>query len=109
MKKIVIGLILGIAAGTIDVIPMIIQGLTWDANISAISMWIIVGFLISTIDLKINSIVKGILIAFLVLLPSAVLIGWNEPVSLIPISIMTAILGGIIGFSHNKIMERQKQ
>ena len=64
MKKIVIGLILGIVAGTIDVIPMIIQGLTWDANISAFSMWIIVGFLISTIDLKINSIIKGILTAF---------------------------------------------
>jgi hypothetical protein len=107
MKKIVIGLILGIVAGTIDVIPMIIQGLTWDANISAFSMWIIVGFLISTIDLKINSIIKGILIAFLVLLPSAILIGWKEPLSLIPISIMTIFLGGLIGFSFNKITERQ--
>jgi hypothetical protein len=107
MKKNVIGLILGIFAGAIDVIPMIIQGLTWDANISAFSMWVIVGFLISTIDLKTNSIVKGILIAFLVLLPSAILIGWKEPASLIPISIMTVILGGLIGFLYNKIIERK--
>lgn len=104
MKKIKIGLLFGIIAGVIDVIPMIMQNLTWDANISAFTMWIVVGFLIATIDLKINSIIKGILIAFLVLLPSAILIGWKEPVSLIPILIMTTILGGLLGFSINKIL-----
>ncbi len=108
MKKLIIGIVLGIVAGTIDIVPMISKGLTWDANISAFSMWIIVGFLISIVDLKINSIIKGILLAFLVLLPSAILIGWKEPESLIPISVMTIILGGLIGFSFNKIMKRQK-
>ncbi len=103
MKKMKIGLLLGIAAGIIDVIPMIMQNLTWDANISAFTMWIVVGFLISTIDLKLNPIIKGILIAFLVLLPNAILIGWKEPISLIPIVIMTTILGGLLGFSIQKI------
>lgn len=102
MRKIKIGLLLGIVAGIIDVIPMIIQKLTWDANISAFTMWIVVGFFISTIDLKINSIIKGILISFLVLLPSAILIGWSEPFSLIPIAIMTTILGGLLGFSIHR-------
>jgi len=98
MKTIIIGIILGIAAGIIDVIPMIIKKLTWDANISAFLMWVIVGFLIATIDLNLNPILKGILIAFLVLAPCAVLIGWKEPKSLIPIFIMTLILGGLLGF-----------
>ncbi len=80
------------------------QKLTWDANISAFTMWIVVGFLIATIDLRMNSIIKGILIAFLVLLPTAILIGSKEPVSLIPIAIMTTILGGLLGFSINKIL-----
>jgi len=107
MKKIRIGLLLGMVAGIIDVIPMIIQNLTWDANLSAFTMWIVVGFLIATIDLKINSVIKGILIAFLVLLPSAVLIGWKEPVSLVPIAIMTTILGGLLGFSINKTLTKK--
>jgi len=102
MKNIKIGILLGVIAGIIDVIPMIMQKLTWDANISAFTMWIIVGFLISTIDLKINSIIKGILVAFLVLLPSAILIGWSEPFTLLPIAIMTTILGGLLGFSIHK-------
>lgn len=108
MRKVKIGIILGIVAGIIDVIPMIIQKLTWDANISAFSMWIVVGFLIAIVDLKINSIIKGILIAFLALLPTAILIGWKEPISLIPISIMTTILGGLLGFTINKILAVQK-
>ena len=107
MKKIKIGILLGVVAGIIDVIPMIMQKLTWDANISAFTMWIVVGFLIATIDLKINSIIKGILTAFLVLLPTAILIGWKEPVSLIPIVIMTTILGGLLGFSINKILREK--
>ncbi len=102
MKKIKIGILLGIIAGIIDMIPMILQNLTWDANISAFSMWIVVGFLISTIDLKLNSVIKGILISFLVLLPSAILIGWSEPFTLIPITIMTTILGGLLGFSIHR-------
>jgi drug/metabolite transporter (DMT)-like permease len=107
MKKIKIGLLLGIVAGIIDVIPMIMQNLTWDANISAFTMWIVVGFLIATIDLNINSIIKGILTAFLVLLPTAILIGWKEPVSLIPITIMTIFLGGLLGFSINKTLTKK--
>lgn len=107
MRKYITGLILGIVAGIIDVIPMIIMDLTWDANISAFSMWIIIGFLIASVDLKINSIIKGIIIAFLVLFPIGILIGWKDPASLIPIAIMTTILGGLLGFSIHKITDNQ--
>ncbi|MBP7152569.1 MAG: hypothetical protein KBA43_07900 [Paludibacteraceae bacterium] len=102
MKKIFFGIVFGILAGLIDVTPMIIQDLSWDANISAFSMWVVIGFLLSIIELKMNSILKGILISYLVLLPVAVLIGWKEPISLIPIFVMTTILGGLLGFTINK-------
>jgi len=108
MKKQIVGIILGSIAGIIDVIPMIIQKLTWDANISAFTMWIVVGFLIATVDLEIKPVLKGILIAFLVLSPSAILIGWKEPVSLIPITILTLILSSLLGFFINKYAEKQK-
>ena len=103
MKKIRSGILLGFVAGIIDVIPMIMQRLTWDANISAFLMWMVIGLLISTNDLKINPAIKGILVAFLVLLPTAILIGWREPFTLIPIAIMTTILGGSLGFSIDQL------
>jgi hypothetical protein len=108
MKKQIIGLIFGIVAGIIDVIPMLIQKLSWDANLSAFSLWVVAGFLIASVDLKINSIFKGILIAFLVALPVIILIGWKEPATLIPIIIMIIILGGLLGFSINKIYGKLK-
>lgn len=107
MKKIKLGLALGFGAGLIDITPMILQKLTWDANFSALTMWIVVGFFISTIDLKVNPIIKGILIGFLSLLPSAILIGWKEPLALIPISIMTIILGGLLGFIFHKLIDKK--
>ncbi len=106
MNKIVIGIIAGAVAGIIDVIPMMLQKLSWDANISAFSMWVICGFLIAIVDLKIHPVIKGILISFLILTPSAILIGWKEPFSLIPIGIMTLILGSLLGFIINKIKEQ---
>ena len=102
-KKIPTGIGPGAAAGVIDVIPMIIQNLNWDANISAFLMWVVIGFLLSVTELKMNAILKGILFSFLVLLPAAILIGWNEPASLLPIAIMTTILGGGLGLAFNRI------
>ena len=103
MNPILIGILLGIVVGIIDVIPMIIKKLTWDANISAFTMWVVVGFFIAAIDLNIQPIVEGILIALLTLLPCAILIGWKEPKSLIPILVMTIILGGALGFIIPKL------
>ena len=102
-RNIITGIGLGAAAGIIDVIPMIIQNLTWDANISAFLMWVVIGFILSIAELKINSVLKGILISYLVLLPAAILIGWEEHVSLVPIIIMTTILGGALGFGIHRL------
>ena len=103
MKKILIGIIVGIVAGIIDVIPMIIMKLTLDANLAAFSMWVIIGVLISATNIRLPGIIKGVLISFMVLCPSAILIGWNEPASLVPIFVMTTILGGSSGLVINKI------
>jgi hypothetical protein len=104
-KKTILGLLLGGIAGVLDVIPMVWQKLTWYANLSALSMWVVVGFLISATDLKGPAVAKGILIAFLVLLPSAILIGWKESVSLLPIGIMTIVLGGLLGVTIERMMK----
>jgi hypothetical protein len=102
MKKFLKGILFGMIAGIIDAIPMVLQGLAWDANLSAFTMWVVIGFLISATDLRIAPPLKGILISFLVLLPTAILIGWKEPLSLLPISVMTLILGSLLGFSIEK-------
>jgi len=102
-NKILIGIALGTAVGILDVSPMIIQKLPVQADISAFSMWVVIGFLLSVVEIKINSILKGLLISYLVLLPNLFIIGWDNPISLIPIFIMTTILGSLLGFSIKKL------
>ena len=101
-KKIFVGVLLGMVAGVLDVIPMLLQGLTWDANLSAFFLWVVSGFMLSTSNLTIHPVLKGIIIPFICLLPSTFIIGWNDPFSLLPIAIMTLILGTALGYTYNK-------
>jgi CHASE2 domain-containing sensor protein len=104
-KRIIIGLTVGLVAGILDVIPMLIQKLTWDANLSALSLWIVVGFLLATSDLHLPAVLKGIVIAYICLLPSVFIIGWNNPVNLIPVLVMTGILGALVGAVFHKLVK----
>jgi hypothetical protein len=103
-KKIIIGLVIGLIAGIIDLIPMLIQKLTWDANLSAFSMWIVIGFLLAITNLKMKGIFNGLAIALLVLVPNLFIIGWKEPLSIIPILIMTVILGSCCGYFYQRLI-----
>lgn len=98
MTKTIKGILFGATVGLVDLVPMIFQGLTLDADLSAFSLWVVSGFLIANTKLSLKSPVKGIIISFLVLLPSAIIIGLREPLSLIPIIVMTIILGTVLGY-----------
>jgi hypothetical protein len=102
-NNIVIGLLLGAVAGVLDVIPMVLQRLTWDANLSAFFLWIVSGFMLATSNLKLHPVLKGVAIPFICLMPSVFIIGWNEPLSLVPIGVMTLILGALLGFAYGKL------
>ena len=104
-KRILIGLLLGIIAGILDLIPMVIQNLTWNANLSAFFLWLVVGFMVATSNLRLPGYVKGIVIALLCLLPSVFIIGWNNPITLLPVFIMTIILGALLGFTYTRIIK----
>ena len=60
-KRILTGLLLGLIAGGIDLIPMFLQKLSWDANLSALSLWLVSGVLTASVDWKVNQAAKGIM------------------------------------------------
>ena len=107
-NNLVIGLILGAIAGILDVIPMVLQGLSWDANLSAFFLWIVSGFMLATSNLRLHPVLKGIVIPFICLLPSIFIIGWNSPLVLIPIFIMTLILGALLGLVYGRLQQEVK-
>lgn len=107
-KRIILGLSIGIIAGMVDVTPMILQKLAWDADLSAFSMWVIIGFFISVTDIKVKGFLKGLIISYLLIIPVLIIVGGNEPKTLIPIVIMTTFLGAASGFAFEKINSRSK-
>ena len=107
-NNLVIGLIFGAIAGILDVIPMVLQGLSWDANLSAFFLWIVSGFMLATSNLILHPVLKGIVIPFICLLPSIFIIGWNSPLVLIPIFIMTLILGALLGLVYGRLQQEVK-
>ena len=103
MNKLIKFLVVGVIIGIIDVFPMILMKLTWDANISALTMWVVISYFVYCSNQNINQIIKSIIISFLVLIPNAILIGWNNPMGLVPVIIMTLILSILMGFITGKI------
>ena len=99
MNKIFVALIIGIIAGTIDVIPMIIQRIDKYACISAFVQWIVLGLIIPYVNWNIQPWLKGLIIAEISALPIMILVFAKEPKSLIPIMVFSAILGILVGIS----------
>jgi hypothetical protein len=105
MKKFVYALLLGIIAGIIDVVPMILQDLDWYANSSAFVEWIVIGIIISYIQIPpLKSWLKGFIIAEVCVLPIVIIVAQDGILEVMPIIIMSAILGSLIGFISHKYL-----
>jgi len=102
MEKVKLGILLGLLTGIVDLIPMVYQKLTWDANLSAFTFWIINGIVIATTNFKIKGWLKGMVISLMLFIPLAFIIGGKQPISLIPILIMNVILGTGLGYFIEK-------
>lgn len=105
MAKLLFTLLVGVIAGIIDIVPMILQKLDRYSIISAFVQWIIVAFVITYIQLGVTGWVKGLLIAVLLALPIIILVMKTDPQSAVPILVMSAILGSLVGFLSGKIIK----
>ncbi|MDD5750448.1 MAG: hypothetical protein PHU56_02250 [Candidatus Pacebacteria bacterium] len=102
MRKFLISVFIGILAGVVDVIPMIIQGLDWYSNISAFIFWIVTGVVIAYISLPIKAWLKGLMVAVISALPIMILVFAADAKSVIPMIIMSAVLGSLVGLTTSR-------
>jgi hypothetical protein len=105
MKNIFIALIIGLSAAIIDVVPMIIQRIDKSACISAFIQWIVLGLIIPYVNWDMQPWLKGLLIAELTALPIMVLVFAQEPKSIVPIIIFSAILGSAVGLAGARFIK----
>ena len=104
MNNILIAVIIGLAAGLIDVTPMIIMKLERIANISAFTHYFILGLIIPFVSWDIAPWIKGMIISFLSALPIMILVYPKDKKSLIPMTVFSLILGAGIGLAGAKFI-----
>ncbi len=97
MHKLFYGLLFGAIAGVLDVIPMILQGLPLAADVSAFVFWIVCGVLLVFTHISEKGYLNGMFLCGLAIIPVLFVIGWEEPLSVLPIFGVTLILGGLLG------------
>ena len=101
MNDILIALVIGIAAGIIDVTPMIIQKMDKYANLSAFAHWVVLGLIIPFVSWNIASWLKGLIIAELFAIPVLLMVAPKDKKAIIPITIMSAVLGVAVAIAGN--------
>jgi hypothetical protein len=97
MNDIFIALAIGVAAGIIDVIPMLIQRMDKMANLSAFAHWVVLGLIIPFVSWEIAPWLKGLIIAEISAIPVLLMIVKDDKKVIIPVSAMSAILGAGVG------------
>ena len=105
MNNFFISLLIGVTAGTIDILPMVIGGRA-DRNtfLSVFIHWVVLGFIIPYVTWPMQPWLKGLLIAELSSLPMIITMLQKEPRSVVGIIIFSAVLGSIIGIAGAKFI-----
>jgi len=99
MNVYLIALVIGLSAGLIDVIPMLIQKLDKRDCLSAFLHYLALGFIIPFVNWGIPAWLTGVLIALATAVPMVIIVYKSDKNALIPMFLFSLILGAGIGIA----------
>lgn len=100
MKSMFVSMAIGVIAGAIDIIPMIIQKLEKRAIVSAFLHYFFVSIVIVNIDLPgVVWWLQGGIISFALAIPIIIIISGSDKKAVPIISTMSVIIGTLIGIA----------
>ncbi len=108
MKKFIISLALGGAAGVIDCVPMLLQKLDANSIASAFIQWLVLGVVICYTVCRLPGWLKGALLAVAAAVPVMLLAVKTDIAAVIPMAIMSLVLGAAVGFFSSRLNPVQK-
>jgi len=93
-------ILIGIIAGIIDVIPMIIQKMNIKSIVSAFLQYVFLAVIILNIKLPLLPWwIQGAFIAFAFALPIVIIVSEEDKKAIVPILVMSIILGTLISLA----------
>lgn len=104
MSNILIALLIGIIAGIIDVIPMMIKKMEKSAILSAFFHWVALSVIIPFVSWDIAPWLKGFLVAEITAIPVLFMVSIKDKKAILPIIIMSAILGISVAIAGDRFI-----
>ncbi|MBI9102447.1 MAG: hypothetical protein JEY99_08540 [Spirochaetales bacterium] len=106
MKRILIILFVGLIAGVLDLIPLLFVETPLFNKLSIIVFWLVASFIISSTKIYKNSIVNGLILSILLMLPTALAVSATNPKDFIPMMFMAIFLGPLVGYATGKLFNK---
>lgn len=103
MRTFVLALLCGVAAGGIDILPMILKKMDRFSILSAFIHWVVLGLLIPYVNWTMPSCLKGLIIAVLSAIPIMLIVAREDIQAVIPMLVFSVILGLLLGFVSSKL------
>ncbi|MCT4615123.1 MAG: hypothetical protein N4A49_09655 [Marinifilaceae bacterium] len=98
MNQILIALFIGICAGIVDIIPMIIQKLNKREILSAFVHYLALGLIIPFVNWELSGWLTGIIISLLSAIPIMIIVFPKDKKAIIPMFALSILLGAGIGY-----------
>ncbi len=108
MKKFLLSLLIGGAAGVIDCIPMLLQKMDVLSLASAFAQWLVLGVVINYTVCPLRGWLKGALFALAAAVPVMLLVAETDPLSLIPMAVTGFVLGAVVGLVSSRVFPAAK-
>lgn len=101
-KKMFIAISIGLVAGILDLIPLVLVGAPLLNMTSILMFWIITSYFIAHIALFKNIILNGLALSTLNMLPLVIVIYTINPKDFLPMLSMALILGPLTGYLNGR-------
>lgn len=104
MNDFLVAIIIGVVAGLIDSIPMIIQKLDKQDTVSAFVHYFAMGIIIPFVNWGIAPWISGIIISVLTAIPMMIIVYPKDKKAVVPMIVFSVILGAGIGLAGAKFI-----
>jgi hypothetical protein len=102
MSKLLTTLAIAVAAGLVDIAPMLLRGVERMQIFSVFTHWFVTTIFISYAVMPLHPAMKGALIGALSTLPVLIMYAQTHPERLLPIFAISIGLGAVIGLSTHR-------
>jgi hypothetical protein len=104
MNHFLVATVIGLIAGLIDVMPMILMKLEKEASISAFVHYFVLGLIIPFVSWDMAPWLKGMIIALLSSVPVMIIVYPKDKKAVIPMVLFSLVIGAGIGIAGAKFI-----